>query len=170
MPASTSPRAIFPDKGEPAVSNRAGGACQDHLGTSAVSVRLVRSSNNPQQGGVSSFLSHHPTIPPFPDFAAAGRGPATAATSGETSTTFAAGATADGSAAIRGSHVVVNSDGNNNFTTQSTVLHGAAQALRQHQHEATAFTACLTMYLATNPQQLERSRGHRQRDQRQQLQ
>ena len=88
MPASTSPRGhFFHRQGEPPVSNWAGGYRQPDVAHLAgpVSVRLPRSSNNPQQGGVSRVL-FFPTIPPFPEFSAAGRGPAAGATSGETST------------------------------------------------------------------------------------
>ena len=64
MPASTSPRGhFFHRQGEPPVSNWAGGYRQPDVAHLAgpVSVRLPRSSNNPQQGGVSRvlFFGHH---------------------------------------------------------------------------------------------------------------
>ena len=66
--------AIIPDEGEPAASNRAGGyrqtnvawslqSCQHHPGAGAVAVRLRRSSNTQQQGGVSRVIFFPPSYP-----------------------------------------------------------------------------------------------------------
>ena len=72
-----------------------------------------------------SFLSHHPTLPRL-----CSRWPRASRWSDvRGNINSLAGVTADGSAAIRGSTVVVNSDGNNDFTTQPTVLHGPGRRI-----------------------------------------